>query len=150
MDKNQKGLSRRAESVIKSGYLHSALQRKKAALINKIAMQLIEQSVIPWSFKSRPVPGFLAQNPELSVPLLSKSCNKYLSAQIQLQKALQQSDKILTASKKEKEEGNPQHPGLDHCYHLTAAQWRDTLQVIPSPQRDRNTGSQEQRTYTNS
>lgn len=46
--------------------------------------------------------GFLAQNPELSVPLLSKSFNKYLSVQIQLQKALQRSDKILTSFKKRK------------------------------------------------
>lgn len=40
-------LSQRAQSVIKSSHLHSALQRKKAALINKIAMRLTELSVTP-------------------------------------------------------------------------------------------------------
>lgn len=35
-EESQSWLSQRAQSVIKSSYLHSALQRKKAALINKI------------------------------------------------------------------------------------------------------------------
>lgn len=42
----------KGQSVITSSYLHSVLRRKKAALINKIAMKLRELSIILWLFKS--------------------------------------------------------------------------------------------------
>lgn len=50
-EESQNCLRQRTQSVIKSSHLHSAVQRKKAALKNKIAMQLRKPSITLWLFK---------------------------------------------------------------------------------------------------
>lgn len=134
-EESQNCLSQRAQNVIKSTYLHSALQRKTAAFINKIATWLRELSITLWLFKSSLCEAFWHRIQSFLSHHFQRAFRSICQCKSSCWMPCNKVTKIFS-SFKIKNPIKPEPPGLDCCHHLTAAQQWDKLQVIPSLRRD--------------